>query len=122
FNLDFPSGASFPYVYDGQVIDGQPLGLTFLDEDTFLVGKRKMSLSDVSPEFVYGDIDSRFNARITESVTGYLRYRFREGTDDHLGSFYERLGSRKTMDDLYAFRTPEHWIEGGLTHTLVDPR
>ncbi len=122
FNLDFPSGASFPFVYDGQLVGGKPLGLTFVDEDTFLVGKRRMSLSEVEPTFVYGDIDSRFNARITDSLSAFVRYRYREGTDDNLGTFYETIGSRKSMDDLYAFRTPEHWLEGGISYALADPR
>jgi len=121
YNLDFPSGATFPFVYDGQLVDGRPTGLTFVDEDTFLVGKRRMSLSDVDPAFIYGDIDSRFNARISECMTAWIRYRFREGTDN-LGTFYEAIGSRKTMDDLYAFRTPEHWLEGGVSYALDHPR
>lgn len=122
YNLKFPAGATFPYVYDGQVIDGVPLGLTFVDEETFLVGTKRMSLNDVEPGFAYADLDSRFNARLSDSLSAFVRYRFREGTDDNLGTFYEAIGSRKTMDDLYAFRTPEHWIEGGLTHALADPR
>lgn len=122
YNLDFPSGATFPYVYDGQLIDGHPLGLTFTDEDTFLVGQRRMSLSQVDPAFVYGDIDSRFNARVSECMTAFVRYRLREGTDNNLGTFYESIGARKAMDDLYAFRTPEHWIEGGLTYNFIDPQ
>jgi len=122
FNLDFPAGAAFPFVYDGQVIDGQPIGMTFVDEDTFLVGRRRMSLSDVEPAFIYGDIDSRFNARISECMSAFIRYRFREGTDNHLGTFYESIGARKAMDDLYAFRTPEHWLEGGASYALADPK
>lgn len=122
YNLDFPSGTTFPYVYDGQLIDGHPLGLTFTDKDTFLVGKRRMSLSTVDPFFAYGDIDSRFNARISECLNAFVRYRYREGTNNDLGTFYERIGARKSMDDLYAFRTAEHWLEGGLTYTLMDPR
>lgn len=122
FNLDFPAGATFPFVYDGQVIDGHPLGLTFVDKDTFLVGKRRVSLSQVEPAFVYGDIDSRFNARISECLNAFVRYRYREGTDNNLGTFYESIGARKAMDDLYAFRTPEHWLEGGLSYSLADPR
>jgi hypothetical protein len=122
YNLKFPAGATFPYVYDGQLINGQPVGLTFVDRDTFLVGRRRMSLSDVEPLFAYGDIDSRFNARISECMTGFIRYRFREGTDNNLGTFYESIGARKSMDDLYAFRTPEHWLEGGLSYNLDYPR
>lgn len=122
YNLDFPAGATFPFIYNGQRINGQPLGLTFVDKDTFLVGERQMSLSDVDPAFVYGDLDSRFNARISECLSAFIRYRFREGTDNNLGTFYESMGARKSMDDLYAFRTPEHWIESGLSYQLDNPR
>lgn len=122
YNLDFPDDADFPFIQDGQLINGVPTGLTFVDEDTFLIGERRMSLADVDPFFAYGDIDSRFNARISDCVTAWARYRFREGTDNNLGEFYETMGSRKTKDDLYAFRTKEHWIEAGLTYNLLRPR
>lgn len=122
YNLDFPDGTTFPWVYDGQVIGTQGRGLTFVDEETFLVGERERSLRDVEPTFVYGDIDSRFNARISDCLTAWIRYRLREGTDDSLGEFYESIGSRKTQDDLYAFRTPEHWIEAGVSYNLLRPR
>jgi hypothetical protein len=80
-----------------------------------------MSLRDVEPGFVYGDIDSRFNARISDSMSAFVRYRYREGAGDHIGQFYENIGSRKTMDDLYAFRTPEHWLEAGVNYQLSNP-
>ncbi len=121
FNLDFPAGATFPFVYDGQRIGDTITGVTFLDRDTFLVGKRKFSLKNVQPAFVYGDIDSRFNARITEALTAWIRYRYREGTKDSLGEFYEGIGSRKSRDDLFDFRLREHWIEAGLDYKLLYP-
>lgn len=121
FNLDFPAGATFPFVYDGQRIGDTITGVTFLDRDTFLVGRRKFSLKNVQPAFVYGDIDSRFNARITDALTAWIRYRYREGTKDSLGEFYEGIGSRKTRDDLYPFRLREHWIEAGLNYLVYRP-
>lgn len=121
FNLDFPAGATFPFVYDGQRIGDTITGVTFLDRDTFLVGRRRFSLKNVQPAFVYGDIDSRFNARITEALTAWIRYRYREGTKDSLGEFYESIGSRKSRDDLFAFRLREHWIETGLDYKLLYP-
>ncbi|MBX7247345.1 MAG: hypothetical protein K1X53_17765 [Candidatus Sumerlaeaceae bacterium] len=123
FNLDFPSNATFPYIYDGQIINGQLEGLTFVDKDTFLVGTKKLSLKDVDPAFIYGDIDSRFNARITDALSAWVRYRFREtSTDNSLGDFYSVMGSSKTPDDLFPFRLREHWIEAGLNYNLVYPR
>lgn len=122
FGYDFPDGATFPFRYHGQLVDGQPEGMIWTDEDTFLVGKRKMSLSQVDPLFAYGDIDSRFNARISDCLTAWVRYRFREVAGNSLGEFYEAVGARKTQDDLYAFRNPEHWLETGLTYNLVYPR
>jgi len=121
FNLDFPRGATFPFVYDGQRIGDTITGVTFLDRDTFLVGKRKFSLQNVQPAFVYGDIDSRFNARITDALTAWIRYRYREGTKDSLGEFYEAIGDRKSRDDLFPFRLREHWIEAGLDYKLLYP-
>lgn len=122
YNLDFPDGATFPFVYDGQVFGSKAEGLTFIDKDTFLIGKREMSLKNVDPFFVYGDIDSRFNARISDSLTAWARYRLREGSQDSLGEFYESIGSRKVKDDLYPFRTNEHWIEAGVNQNFLIPR
>lgn len=122
FNPDIPDGALFPFVQGGQVISGQVVGVTYTDPDTFLVGEREMSLKDVDPAFAYTDIDSKFNARITDSVTAFVRYRARANLGDNLGYFYERVGSRTSQDDLYAFRTPEQWIEGGLSYALAHPR
>ncbi len=122
YNLDFPDNATFPFVYDGQLINGEFIGMTFLDRDTFLVGTKRYSLKDVSPEFFYGDVDSKFQYRITEALTAYIRYRLREGNDDNLGQFYENIGNRMAKDDLYAFRTKEHWLEGGFVYNLLYPR
>lgn len=122
YNLDFPNGAQFPFVMDGWVFNNHVQGLTFLDKDTFLIGTKKMSLKDVKPEFVYGDIDSLFTARVCDQLTAWVRYRLREGSKDTLGEFYEKIGSVKTRDDLYAFRNREHWLEAGLTYNLLIPR
>jgi hypothetical protein len=121
FNLDFPDNATFPFTYSGQEINGVVTGLTFVDRETFLVGRKRFSLKNVQPAFIYGDIDSRFNARITDALTAWIRYRFREGSKDSLGEFYEAIGSRKTRDDLYPFRLREHWIEAGVNYLLAYP-
>lgn len=124
YNLNFPDGSKFPFVYDGQVIPGynHAEGLTFIDRDTFLIGTRRMSLKDVDPFFGYGDIDSRFNARITDSMTAWVRYRYRGGNGNSLGQFYESIGSRYTRDDLYPFRNRENWLEAGITQNFLIPR
>jgi hypothetical protein len=124
YNLEFPAGATFPFVHGGQLIEGTGVvgGLVFTDPETFLVGTKEKRLSDVEPFFVYGDIDSKFNARITDALTAFVRYRMREGTDDDLGHFYEAIGNRKAKDEIYAFRTREHWIEAGLNYSLLYPR
>ena len=121
-NLDFPDNATFPFVYDGQKYGNIITGLVFTDPETFLVGTKKYSLKDVDPAFAYGDFESRFNARITDALNGWVRYRVREGTGNNLGQFYENIGNTKAKDDLYAFRTDEHWLEGGLIYTLLFPR
>ena len=122
FGYEFPAGATFPFVYDGQLIGDDLIGLTFLDPETFLVGQKQFSLKDVEPGFAYGDVDSKFHTRITSALSAYVRYRLREGTDDSLGQFYENIGARKTRDDLYNFRTAENWVETGLNYNLVYPR
>lgn len=122
FHPDIPDNATFPFVQDGQVIGGRVIGVTYVDRDTFLVGRRRVSLRDVDPFFAYGDLDSKFSARITDSMTAFARYRVRVNAGDNLGQFYERIGSRSTRDDLYDFRTPEHWIEAGLNYRLARPR
>ncbi|MCX7020221.1 MAG: hypothetical protein WCK47_10300 [bacterium] len=121
YNLKFPNNAQFPYVYNAQSIEGTTEGLVFLDKDTFLVGRKQMSLKDVQSEFGYADIDSKFNARLTDELNFYVRYRYREGSKHSLGQFYEDIGARKTMDDLYAFRTRENWIETGMNYIILDP-
>ncbi|PKO19860.1 hypothetical protein CVU37_02395 [candidate division BRC1 bacterium HGW-BRC1-1] len=122
FNFDLPTGATFPFVMNGQKIDDDIIGLTLLDRDTFLVGRKTFSLKDVNPAFAYGDIDSKFNTRISNALSHYIRWRFREGTNDSLGQFYENIGALKTRDDLYNFRNSENWIESGLVYNLIYPR
>jgi len=128
FSYDFPPGTVFPY--DLPYHRG---GLTFLDEDTFIVGRRhyddngnlittmeeledwrKASLDDVKKYYLYSDLMLYFYARFTDYFHGWIRYDLREGTDDSLGEFYESLGDVSFRQDLYNFRLPEHWIRAGL--------
>ena len=122
FNLGIPDNAKFPYLVDGQSISGTTEGLVFLDRDNFLVGTKKYSLKNVDPTFGYADIDTKFNARVTDALSLYVRYHAREGSKDSLGQFYENIGARKTMDDLYPFRNRENWLEGGANYNLLYPK
>lgn len=121
YNPVIPSDALYPFVDGGQNLAFRPVGVTYIDKDTFLVGQRRMSLKDVSPEFAYGDIDSKLNYRVTDSLTAFGRLRYREGTEDTLGEFYNRLGSRTAADDLYNFRLRENFAEAGATYALIRP-
>jgi hypothetical protein len=135
FDYDFPSGATFPY--DQPPDEG---GLTLLDEETFLVGRRQFdrsgnlittaeqleewrtrSLEDVEKYYLYSDLMEYFHARFTNYLNGWIRYDFREGTKDSLGEFYESLGNTLSRRDLYNFRLPEHWIRSGLDYFLLYP-
>lgn len=96
-------------------------GLTFVDEDTFLIGTEEKSFSDISNGFVYADAKMRFTARFTDYLTGTLQYRFRQGNEDDLGNFLDSIGDVESRGDLYNFRLNEHWLEGDLTYTLKNP-
>ena len=129
YSYDFPPGAVFPY--DQPWDEG---GFTFLDEDTFIIGRRhpdttqaqlddwrKRNLDDVKDYYFYTDLMLRFYARFTDYLHGWIQYNIREGTDDSLGEFYESLGDVLARYDLYNFRLPEHWIRSGLVFFLRYP-
>lgn len=113
YHYDLPPGTVFPTVFDN---------MAYADENTFLMGKRRRSLEDVERFTAYADAELRFNARFTDYLTGYLRYKFRESTDDSLGEFYESIGDRHIKSDLYNFRTKEHFIEARLNYFLAQPK
>ncbi len=131
YGYDFPPGTVFPTELDG---------LTFLDEDTFIVGRRQYdkngnllttpeeladwrtrSLGDVKKYYLYTDLMLRFYARFTDFLHGYVQYDYREGTNDSLGEFYESIGDTLARHDLYNFRLPQHWIRAGLNYFLKYP-
>jgi len=135
FNYGFPSGTSFPYDMPEHMG-----GLTFLDDDTFLVGRRHYdnfgnlittpeelaewrhrSLDEVRNYYLYADAMIYFHARLTDYLHAWIRYDYRVGTKDSLGDFYESLGDVLTRHDLYNFRLPEHWIRAGLNYFLRYP-
>ena len=105
-------GPTFP-----QMIDG----LEFEDHDTFLAGRDRRSLDDIRDAYLWGDAEARLHSRLTDALTGWLGWRFRETTDDFIGDFYASLGSQTFRDDLYPYRIREHWVEGNLTYTLARP-
>lgn len=112
YHYDFPSGATFPYTIDG---------LKFAAPDVIYTGRQQRSIQDVDPLYAYGDAEVRLNARFSEVLTAYLLYRIREGNDDSLGEYYESLGNKYFLSDLYAFRLRQHWIEGNVMYYLKFP-
>lgn len=135
FGYDFPPGTVFPY--DMPEYMG---GYTFLDDETFIIGRRhydefgnlittpdqlaswrKRSIDEVEDYYVYADLMLYFYARFTDYLHGWIRYDLREGTDDSLGEFYESVGNTLARQDLYRFRLPEHWLRIGLDYFLAYP-
>jgi hypothetical protein len=112
YHYDFPAGATFPYTIDG---------LTFAAPDVIYTGSEQRALSDVDPMYVYGDAEVRLNARFSEVLTAYILYKIREGSKDSLGEYYESLGNKHFLSDIYAFRLREHWIKGNVTYYLKFP-
>ena len=76
---------------------------------------------DVQPHYLYADYTSRLNHRFTDFLDGYLQYQVREGTQDSLGEFYERLGRVEARTDINDFQTPRHQLRGGLNFYLRYP-
>jgi len=135
FNYHFPPGTVFPYDLPNE--DG---GLTFLDEDTFIVGRRyydssgnlitttqdlndwrTRSLDDVEKYYLYSDFMLYFYSRLTNYLNAWIRYDIRKGTDNSLGEFYESLGDILFRHDLYNFRLPQHWARSGMQYFLLYP-
>jgi len=131
----FKPGTVFPYDMPEHMG-----GLTFLDDDTFLVGRRHYdkhgnllttpeelaewrhrSLDDVRDYYLYADAMLYFYARLTDYLHAWLRYDYRIGTKNSLGEFYESIGDTLARHDLYNFRLPEHWIRAGINYFLKYP-
>ncbi|MBN1901585.1 LPS-assembly protein LptD [Candidatus Sumerlaeota bacterium] len=135
FDYDFPDGTVFPYDLPSE--DG---GVTFLDEDVFLVGRRhyddhgnllttaeeledwrRKNLDDVEKYYLYSDLALYLHGRIANYLNGWIRFDIREGTKDSLGEFYESIGNGLSRHDLYNFRLPRRWISSGFHHYLLYP-
>ncbi len=113
YNYKFPPGTVFPATIDNT---------TFADENSFILGTRRVSLKDIDPFAAYGDAEVRFNARFTDYVSAFLRYKIRESTDDSMGEYYESLGDQLAKEDIYNFRTKEHFIEGRINYASSFPK
>lgn len=107
-----PSGITYPYSLDG---------LTLVDRDTWLTGRRERSFRDVEEALAYVDYESKFHARFTDTLEGYLKYTYRTTTGDSLGEFYRSIGQRTAQTDIYQFPVRQHWIEGFLNYFLLYP-
>ena len=112
---------SGPFYRESESLVGHRPGLIFVDEDTFLVGDEEFSLDDIKNFYIWTDAEVRLNARFSDALTGFLRWRFRETTDDFIGDFYARIGDVTSREDLFDYRLREHWIEGNLTYQLLHP-
>ncbi|MCE5228330.1 hypothetical protein LLG95_01870 [bacterium] len=96
-------------------------GLTFVDDDTFLVGKRRRSFDDINPFYAWADAEARLNARFSDAVTGWLGWRGRKTTDDFIGDWYASTGSNTFREDLYNYKIRENWVETQLNYQLAQP-
>ncbi len=112
--LGFPRVADTSYPSD---IDG----VTWVDEDTFLVGRRERSFNQINPGYAWADTEQRLTARFSDALTGDVGWRYRETTDDFIGDWYASLGSTTFREDLYNYKIREHWVDGGLSYRLSRP-
>lgn len=105
-------GSTYPRTIDG---------LTFVDNRTFLTGEQRRNLEDINRSYWWADTEMRLNARFTDALSGWLRWRLRETTHDFIGDWYASLGSRTVREDLFDYKLREHWIEGRLDYQLFRP-
>lgn len=80
-----------------------------------------LDLDDVDTVWLYGDIATRLQARLSDALVAYAEWRLRESTGQSLGEFWAEAGNQTFLEDLYAYRLDEHWMELGLRHTLRRP-
>ena len=95
--------------------------LEFVDGNTFLVGRHRRSLDDIRPFYAWGDSEVKLNARFSDALTGFLRWRFRETVSDFIGDWYASIGHPTFREDLYNYKIREHWLEGNLNYRLARP-
>jgi hypothetical protein len=97
-------------------------GLTFIDEETFIIGTEPISIGDAEETFFYYDLESVLDAQFSEKFTGRFRYRYREGTEDSLAETYTRIGATETREDLFDFRLRQHRIDASFVYDFIYPR
>jgi hypothetical protein len=97
--------------------------LRFRDRQTVVFGgsPRENAIKDSETYYLFADYTSRLNHRFTDFLDGYIEYKIREGTDDSLGEFYERVGRVEARTDIYDFYTNRHMLTGGLNFYLRYP-
>lgn len=91
------------------------------DKGDFIVGTKKLNLDQINPGYAYGDASLRFNARFSDALSGYLEWRYRKTTNDFIGDFYAKAGDYTSREDLFDYRLREHWLNGNLTYSLLNP-
>ena len=127
-NPFYPPGMGIPHAIPGTdppVEDGTIRidGLRFRDENTVALGDSPTELSpdDYDTVYYFAEYRSRLNHRFTEFLDGFILYRIREGTTEHIGHFYEDTGRQRAFQDIHDFYTDIHYLEGGLNYFLRYP-
>ncbi|MBI1289738.1 hypothetical protein GC173_00645 [bacterium] len=97
--------------------------LRFLSPYEVMLGQSQTVIDsrDVENHYLYADYTSRLNHRFTDFLDGYLQYKIRQGTDDSLGEFYERLGRVEARTDINDFATNRHELRSGMNFYLRYP-
>lgn len=96
--------------------------LVLLDDDgTFLVGTEEFNLDQIQETYAWADSSIRLNARISDSLSGFLEWKFRQTTNDFIGDFYARVGDVTSRGDLYNYKLDDHWVHANLTYNLIYP-
>jgi hypothetical protein len=110
--LDFPGGTTFPVMMNA---------LTFVDPDTWQTGRTKNSLDDLENAYSWVDGSLQLNARFSDALKGFLRWRYRHTTDDFIGDFYSSQGDLTVRHDLFNYKIREHWVDYNLVYRLLHP-
>ncbi|MBI5155525.1 LPS-assembly protein LptD [Candidatus Poribacteria bacterium] len=125
--VGYYSRTSDDLVPSGKLGPGSPAAtvgsVSFKDQDSVFLGGsgRSVSYGDVDPLYVWADYTSRLNARFTDTLSGFLKYTYRQGTGDSAGGFFEETGRTEAFEDIYDFPVASHWVEGFLEYALLYP-
>lgn len=113
----------FDYEIDPRTGFGRIDNVFFVDEEgTFLVGTNERNYEQIKPEYVWGDAETRLNARFSDSLSGALLWRGRAITQDYIGDWYRSIGNTLVREDIYDYKLRENWVEGRLYYRLIRPR